>query len=206
MSQVLTYCAASDASQAEFGPETIEAWPAAGGGLLVGIVEPAFAGAASLRRTVKTIFIRIDDSDVIRVTLPYVAIENEARTCIRALVAGELCVSECRIEVGAAEKPTGSRVVIDIDSNGERSLIICAAVARSLLISAAAEIWRLSTELCRVSDAAVFGSGLHIAYRDLAADAALFDTPNSVQLRCGRPGPLVSIRMSTCPDPQVWVG
>lgn len=188
MNRLLAYCAAPDPAQGGFGPETVEAWPAAGGGLLVGIVEPAFAGAVPVRRAVKTIFIRIDDSDVIRVTLPYATLENEARACIRVSVATELFVRESRIEIHTPEyvsaKPTG--VIVDIDPNAERSLRICAAVARTLLVSAAAERLGVAADLYQVSDGAVFSSEVCVPYRDVCADAALCDAPSSVRLHCGR--------------------
>jgi len=187
MSQVVAYCAVPDLAKGGFGPETVEAWPAAGGGLLVGIVEPAFAGVAPLRRTVKTIFIRIDESDVIRVRLPYVALEDEARTCIRVLIAAELFVDERRIEIQAleCEQAKSAKCVIDIDPDAERSLQVCAAVARTRLVAAAAEKLGLAIDLYQVSDGAVFGFDVCIPFRDVAVDAALSDAPSSVRLHCG---------------------
>jgi len=183
VSQVVAYCAVPDLAQGGFGAETVEAWPAAGGGLLVGIVEPAFAGAVPLRRTVKTIFIRIDDSDVIRVFLPYVALEDEARTCIRVLIAAELFVDERCIEIQTPAQPVG--VIVDIDPDAERSLRVCAAVARTRLVTAAAERLGLAIDLYQVSDGAVFGFDMCVPFRDVAADAALSDAPSSVRLHCG---------------------
>jgi hypothetical protein len=200
MSRLLAYCVAPDPAQGGFGPETVEAWPAAGGGLLVGIVEPAFAGAVPVRRAVKTIFIRIDDSDVIRVTLPYATFENEAHACIRVAVATELFVHESRIEIHTPEyvsaKPAG--VVIDIDPDAERNLRVCAAVARTLLVSAAAERLGLAAEMHQVSDGAVFASEVCVPYRDICADAALCDAPSSVRLRCGRSVTLSGATTDAC--------
>jgi hypothetical protein len=187
MSQVVAYCAVPDLAQGWFGPETVEAWPAAGGGLLVGIVEPAFAGAAPLRRTVKTIFIRIDGSDVIRVILPYVALEDEARACIRFSIAAELCVDECRIKIETPDpamvKPIG--IIIDIDPDAENSLRVCAAVARTRLVSAMAERLGLALDLYQIADGAVFVSDACIPYSEIAADAASCDAPGVVQLHGG---------------------
>jgi hypothetical protein len=165
------------------GLESMEAWPAAGGGLLIGIAEPALAGGAPLRPRVKSMFIRIDTCAGIAVLLPYVRLEAEARECIRALIAEELSAPEFRI---AISDQGGAPAVVDVGGDTERSFRACAAVARTLLISAAAELWNLSTELCEAVQGLVHGPARAAGYGDIAADAALSEMPDCVQLRCGR--------------------
>jgi len=179
-----------------FGAASIEAWPAAGGGLLVGAAEPAFAGTAPLRRAIKTIFLRIDSSEAAVLTLPYVVLEDEARGCMRALVAEELSLPEHRIEVRGADNtastPTaghGARHrIVDIGPHAEHSLQACAAGARILLLSAAAETWGLPLALCRVAEGRVFAGDRTAGYGVIAADAALCRLPQSLRLRNGRAG------------------
>jgi isoquinoline 1-oxidoreductase beta subunit len=150
---------------------------------LVGVAEPVLAGAAPLRPVVKTLFIRIDDSHSIDVLLPYVTLEDEARGCIRALAAEELSVPERRVEV---RDDGHGHALVDVGRPVERSLQACAAVARTLLVAAAAENWNLPAALCRAAQGSVCGPGRTTAYGDIAADAALCQVPGWIQLRCGR--------------------
>lgn len=165
------------------GLASIEVWPAAGGGLLVGLAEPALAGAAPLRPAVKTAFIRVDLGDGISVLLPYVALEDEVRACLRTLVAEELAVPERRIEI--SDRGTGIAMV-DVGQEAEWSLRACTAVARTLLVSAAAEIWGTSASLCGTVQGIVSGPGGTARYGDIAADAALCDLPHWIRLRGDR--------------------
>jgi hypothetical protein len=189
--QLLAYRPWFESDQSGLGAETIEAWPAAGGGLLVGVAEPVFAAAAPLRRSVKTVFIRIGDGDIAVVMLPYVTLEDEVRDCIRVLVAVELSVPEHRVEIRAAAL-TGAHHILDLSPLAERSLQACAAVARTLLISAAAENWGQAVDLCRGCEGAVLGPDRIARYGAIAADAALCDLPRSVRLLCGHEVPLAS--------------
>jgi len=176
----------SEATDRELGLTSIEAWPAAGGGLLVGMAEPEFAGAAPLRRTVKTIFIRVRAGSPTTLLLPYVSLEAEARRCIRALAATELGMPEECIALGSLEEDRDC--IIDLSTQAERSLQACAAVARTLLVTAAAELWCVSVERSRVAAGLIVGPerGQILQPGDVAADAALVEIPESVRLRAGR--------------------
>lgn len=168
------------------GIASIEAWPAAGGGLLVGMAEPAFAGTRPLRRTVKTVFLRIGAGSAITLILPYVSVESEARRCIRTLVAAELAMPEESIGV---DFPEGARDrIVDVGTQAERSLQACAAVTRTLLITAAAELWDVPNHRCRMSTGMIMGpeAAETIPISDIAADGALVGVPTSVRLLSGR--------------------
>jgi len=180
----------SQSTERELGLASIEAWPAAGGGLLVGMAEPEFAGAAPLRRTVKTIFIRVSAGSPTTLLLPYVSLEAEARRCIRALAATELGMPEECIALGSLEEDRDC--IIDLSTQAERSLQACAAVARTLLVMAAAELWCVSVERSRISAGLILGpdSGQILQAADVAADAALVDIPESVRLQSGQDLPL----------------
>jgi isoquinoline 1-oxidoreductase beta subunit len=176
----------SDTTDRELGLASIEAWPAVGGGLLVGIAEPEFAGAAPLRRTVKTIFIRVMAGSPATLLLPYVSLEPEAGRCIRALVAGELAMPEECIALGSLEAERDC--IIDLSTQAERSLQACAAVARTLLVAAAAEAWCVSAHRTRISAGLIVGPGWGQILQpgDVAADAALIEIPELVRLHSGR--------------------
>jgi hypothetical protein len=151
---------------------SIDAWPAVGGGLLIGMVVPQLHGAAPLRLPVKSVFIRIDSMGGVTVTIPYVRLEEEASHCVAALVATELsvvpgCITvDCHAHCLNAQEPERAKVA-DICPASELSFGILGATARSLLGMAAA---------------AGTPSG---SYGVLAVDAALLDLPYTVTLRSG---------------------
>jgi hypothetical protein len=181
----------SDPGENGLGLASIEAWPAVGGGLLIGMAEPEFAGAAPLRRTVKTIFIRVragspQTNSGVTLLLPYVSLEAEAQRCIRALVAAELALPEECIVAGSLEDDRHR--IIDLGTQAERGLQACAAVARSLLVAAAAELWSVPVHQSRISAGLIVGPewGQILQPGDVAADAALIEIPDSVRLLSGR--------------------
>lgn len=179
-----TQIAPCKVAQANLGIGSIEAWPAAGGGLLVGIAEPFFVGPAALRPVVKTAFVRLDFAGEISVILPYVTLEPEARGCVRALVAGEMDVPEESISI--LDRPGDGRyVIIDVEPSAERSLQACGATVRAQLVAAAASAWRVAGSRCDVAQGAVYSGRRAVRYKDIAATAALEKVPNCLQLRCG---------------------
>jgi isoquinoline 1-oxidoreductase beta subunit len=175
----------ADAADCGLGIVSIEAWPAAGGGLLVGMAEAEFAGAAPLRRKVKTIFITID-AGATTLLLPYVSLENEAQRCIRTLVAVELQVPEESVALRSLED--ARHRIVDVCTEAERGLQACAAVARTLLVAAAAELWAVPAHRCGFAAGLIVGpeSGQIVERGDVAADAALLELPDSVRLFSGR--------------------
>jgi len=168
---------------AKMGIASIEAWPAVGGGLLVGLAEPMLAGGAPLRTPIKTAFLRLDGGGALCCMLPYVALEAETCACIRALVAEELAVPESSITVTDA---VSDFRILDLHPAVEQSLQALAATMRTLLIAAAAENWNRADRACEARNGAVWSAGRSVGYRDIAADAALTAVPRALRLRCGR--------------------
>lgn len=183
--QFLTYTRSMAPAPSRLGIFSIEAWPAAGGGLLTGIAEPALAGTAPLRAPVKTVFLRLDAGGAVVCLIPYVGLEPEARSCAAALIAHELSVSETSLTIAGGGSDRGV-VVADLHPTVERSLQALAAATRSLLVAAAAENWGLSARDCEAVDGEVHGPGRSVRYRDIAPEAALAAIPVRVTLRCGR--------------------
>jgi len=182
-----------------FPASTIEAWPAAGGGLLLGIAAPLLYGAAPLRHSIKTVFIRIDQLGASTVIIPYVQLDAEARHCAAILVADELYLHPVSVTIDngaveAAGAETAPPCIIDLGGSTERNLAILAAAARSLLAGAAAELWDVPPDDC------VFDTGLileksgtrSVTYGEAASDAALLPVPASVTLCSGE---RVSVRV-----------
>jgi hypothetical protein len=167
------------------GPASTEAWPAAGGGLLVGMSAPELAGMASLRMPLKTVFLKVGSDGDHRLILPYVRLEPEARECARALSEIELGVPQGFFSIiDRTNEATAG--IMDLAPDAEDSLRCCAAVARALLASAAADTWRPAMERCAPADRLLRPHVESGAVHALAADAALCRMPRRIELRCGR--------------------
>jgi isoquinoline 1-oxidoreductase subunit beta len=177
--------ARSAPSPGDLGVFSIEAWPAAGGGLLVGIAEPEFAGMAPIRNPVKTAFLRIGRDGSMLLLLPYVSLEPEALECARSLVASELGVSDRCFQVQDGPRDQAVEVA-DIGPSAERGLRCCAATARALLAAAVAKTWRAPVERCAIADRLISAHVDAGSLKELAADAALCRMPRQLELRCGR--------------------
>jgi hypothetical protein len=177
---------------------SLEAWPAAGGGVLVGITIRALAGEAMLRSAIKTAFLRVDAAGLPTLIIPYVALVPEAAACGAALVAAELGLAAERVAVEHRNGPESDRAtprrlwIIDLGPESECGLALLAAAAHALLIAAAAERWRIRTSACRtIGGSIVDAAGLRtLTFAQVARDAALQDLPALVQLRSGALFPL----------------
>jgi hypothetical protein len=167
------------------GPASTEAWPAAGGGLLVGMAAPGLAGIAPPRMPLKTVFLRIGSEGDHRLILPYVRLEPETRECARVLSEIELGVPEGFFTISdrANEATAG---LGDLAPDAEDNLRCCAAVARALLASAVANTWRIAMERCAPADRLLRPHIENGSVHAFAADAALCRMPRRIELRCGR--------------------
>jgi hypothetical protein len=172
---------------------TLEAWPAAGGGVLVGIAIRALSGDAMLRSAIKTTFLRIDAAGVSTLIVPYVALVPEAAAGAVAMVAAELGAAVQRVGVehcgsSDAARRTPRRLWIeDLGAESRRGLAFLAATAQALLIAAAAERWRIGVAACRAAGGLIVDeAGLRsLTFAQIAADAALQELPAVVRLRSG---------------------
>jgi hypothetical protein len=92
---------------------------------------------------------------------------------------------EC-IGIGSLEEERDC--IIDLGRAAERSLQACAAVTRSLLVAAAAELWCVPAHSSRIAAGLIIGPewGQILQPGDVAADAALLEIPESVWLQSGR--------------------
>ena len=177
--------AGSRAGSDGFLPWSAEAWPAAGGGLLLGMVVPALADAVPVRGKVKTLFIRIGTVGRTSVIIPYVRLEAEVLHCAVTLVAEELGLSPGEIALDNSGS-AATRCLSDLCPTCETSLVFLAAVARALLVTAAAEIWKRTPGKCTLERGRIICRQRSASYAELAADAALVALPSFVTTRPGR--------------------
>jgi isoquinoline 1-oxidoreductase beta subunit len=173
----------------------MEAWPAAGGGLLLGMIVPALSGAAPLRHPIKNLFLRIDEQGQASVIIPYVRLEPEVLVCAAEMIAAELGLSSDRITIdNRLAGPGAARTIADLCPACELGLALIAAAARSLLTMAAAEIRCMAPRGGVVGRGMVRGARRRATYADLTADAALLPLPAVVFLSSGRSIALRSTR------------
>jgi CO/xanthine dehydrogenase Mo-binding subunit len=183
---------------------------AAGGGLLIGVGFGAAAEAAESSAGpsafVPSAFIRIDPDGAVTLTMPYVEMGQGTYTSIPMLLAEELEVDlgAVRLEHAPASDKLYANPLLGIQMTGGSTTIRgsflpmrkAGAVARTMLVQAAAQRWRVPPESCRASAGAVHHdpSGKRLHYGDLVADAARLPVPRDVPLK-----PLAASRLIGTP-------
>jgi len=172
---------------------------AAGGGMMLGLSLPFADGDAEATEGegfAPNAFIRIERDGRIVLTMPYVEMGQGTYTAIPMLIAEELEVDLSQVQLEHAPpdaKLYGNPVLAGVQATGGSTAIRAAwapmrqagAVARTMLVSAAAERWNVDPASCRAqSGEVVHGpTGRRIKYGELAADAARLPVPGNVTLK-----------------------
>jgi len=169
---------------------------AAGGGLLLSLNLPFAAHANGDKAFTPNAFVRIGEDGRIALTMPYVEMGQGTYTAIPMLIAEELEVGLNQVRLEHAppdEKTYGNPLLAGVQATGGSTAIMASwkplreagAVARTLLIAAAAKRWNVDPSSCR----AQAGEVLHpptsrsLKYGALAADAAQLPVPKEVPLK-----------------------
>jgi isoquinoline 1-oxidoreductase beta subunit len=171
---------------------------AAGGGMVVGLSLPFVdsdaqpAGAGSF---VPNAFVRIAGDGKVTMTMPYVEMGQATYTSIPMLIAEELEVDLKQVQLEHAPpnaKLYGNPVLGGEQVTGNSSAIRAAwqplrhagAVARTMLVAAAAKRWNVDPATCRAQAGEVLHpSGKKLKYGELAAEAAKMPVPKDVALK-----------------------
>jgi isoquinoline 1-oxidoreductase beta subunit len=172
---------------------------AAGGGLLLSLSLPlasSEAGTAEEGYFVPNAFIRIGGDGRIVLTMPYVEMGQGTYTSVPMLIAEELEVDLEQVRLEHAppnEKLYGNPVLAGVQATGGSTTIRAAwrplreagATARTMLVAAAAARWGVDVSSCRAQGGEVVHgpTGRHLAYGELAADAARMPAPEKVTLK-----------------------
>ncbi|SMF03269.1 isoquinoline 1-oxidoreductase, beta subunit [Tistlia consotensis] len=170
-----------------------------GGGLLLGLrlsLGTAAAAAAGTGDFAPDAYIRIGRDGRVALVMPFVEMGQGTYTAIPMLIAEELEVDldQIRLEHAPAdEKLYGNPLLAGVQATGGSTAIRAAwlplreagAVARTLLVSAAAARWNVEPGACRARRGAVVHepSGRSLGYGELAADAARLPLPGKVALK-----------------------
>jgi isoquinoline 1-oxidoreductase beta subunit len=168
----------------------------AGSGLVLSLSLPFGQGkAGGTDSFAPNAFIRIGTDGEIVLTMPYVEMGQGTYTSIPMLIAEELEVGlkQVRLEHAPPNEKLYANPLLGVQATGNSNAIRGAwkplreagATARVMLISAAAKRWGVDVTSCRAQDGEVIHtpSGRHIAYGELAADAARMPIPKDVALK-----------------------
>ncbi len=170
----------------------------AGGGLLMSLHLPslarATAAAGAAVEFMPNAFVRIDPHGTITLILPHTEFGQGIYTSSAQLMGDELDVGLDQIQVEAAppdikhyidpilgDEATGGSVSTRADWIRLRE---AAAVARTILVTAAAKRWNVDPATCRVERGVIHdATGRSLAYGDVASDAAQLPVPADVKLK-----------------------
>jgi isoquinoline 1-oxidoreductase beta subunit len=168
---------------------------ATGGGLLLSLSLPS-AGQAQATAFEPNAFVRIGPDGKVVMTMPYVEMGQGTYTSIPMLVAEELEVNLDQVQVEHAPpnpKLYGNPVLGGEQVTGNSCAVRAAwqplrqagAVARTMLVAAAAKRWKVDPSSCRAAAGEVLHapSGRRLKYGELAADAAQMPPPKDVALK-----------------------
>jgi isoquinoline 1-oxidoreductase subunit beta len=182
----------------------LKAGAAAGGGLLLGFSLPLVPRHAEAATTAKDIppqdlplnaFIRIDGSSNVTLIVPRVEMGQGTYTSLPMLIAEELEVdlAQVRVEHAPPDAKLYSDPILGEQATGGSTAIRGAfdplrrvgAAARTMLIAAAAQSWRVNAAACRAEHGEVIHvpTGRKLGYGAVADAAAKVPVPNQVKLK-----------------------
>jgi isoquinoline 1-oxidoreductase beta subunit len=177
----------------------LQAGAVAGGGLMLSLRLPFTNGeaeAADADGFAPNAFVRIERDGQIVLTMPYVEMGQGTYTSIPMLIAEELEVDLKQVRLEHAppnEKLYGNPLLGGLQATGNSNAVRAAwqplrqagAIARTMLVSAAAKRWNVDPASCRAQSGEVLHppTGRGIKYGELAADAARLPVPASVVLK-----------------------
>src|SRR6202163_2248933 len=176
----------------------LQAGAAAGGGLMLSLrlFAQGQAEAAEADSFEPNAFIRIGRDGQIVLTMPYVEMGQGTYTSIPMLIAEELEVDLKQVRLEHAppdEKLFGNPLLAGVQATGNSNAVRAAwqplrqagAIARTMLVSAAAKRWNVDPASCRAQSGEVLHAptGRSIKYGELAAAAARMPVPQTVALK-----------------------
>jgi isoquinoline 1-oxidoreductase beta subunit len=184
----------SDVSRRGF----LRAGAAAGGGLLLSLRLPFANGAAEAAGAdgfAPNAFVRVERDGQVVLTIPSVEMGQGTYTAIPMLIAEELEVDlkQVRVEHAPPNEKLYANPLLGVQATGNSNAVRGAwqplrqagAAARTMLVSAAAQRWKVDPASCRAhSGEVVHGpTGRKLKYGELTAAAARLPVPDKVALK-----------------------
>ena len=173
----------------------LKAGAAAGGGLLITIALPtmraAWAAATDPPGFAPNAFIRIDRAGIVTLVMPMAEMGQGTYTSLPMLLAEELEVGldQVRLEHAPPNDALYANSLLHVQTTGLSTSVRAfwmplrqaGAVARTLLITAAARRWDVDPGTCRAQRGVVVhdASGRRAAYEHLVQDAASLPVPSA---------------------------
>ena len=195
----------------------IQAGAAAGGGLMLSLSVPFADGdahAAGAETFAPNAFVRIENDGHVVLVMPYVEMGQGTYTSIPMLIAEELEVGLDQVRLEHAPpnpKLYGNPALGGLQATGGSTAIRAAwrpmreagAVARTMLVAAAAKRWNVDPASCHAQAGEVFHptTGRSAKYGELAADAALMPVPENVTLKQPQDFTLIGTRAKRLDTP-----
>ncbi|WP_031255888.1 xanthine dehydrogenase family protein molybdopterin-binding subunit [Mesorhizobium sp. L48C026A00] len=176
----------------------LRASAAAGGGLMLGFSLPFATGEAEAAAGdvfAPNAFVRIGSDGKISLIMPYVEMGQGTYTAIPMLIAEELEVDLKQVQLQHAppDEKLYMNPLLGIQATGNSNAIRGAweplrqagAAARTMLVAAAADRWKVDPATCRAESGEVVhaATGRRLGYGELAADAARMPVPPSIELK-----------------------
>jgi isoquinoline 1-oxidoreductase beta subunit len=170
----------------------LKASAAFGGGLILSVALPSVWGSASAQadassRFAPNAFIGIDRQGVVTAVMPMVEMGQGTYTSLAMLLAEELEVGldQVKLEHAPPNDALYANALLHIQTTGLSASIRAfwtplrqaGAVARTLLIAAAAKQWRVDPAVCRASHGAVSAGSRRLSYGQLVDEAASLPVP-----------------------------
>lgn len=172
----------------------LRAGAAAGGGLVLSFSLPFGSQAATA--FAPNAYVRVGEDGSIVLTMPYVEMGQGTYTAIPMLIAEELEVGLGQVKLEHAppdEKTYGNPLLAGVQATGGSTAIMASwqplrqagAVARTLLVMAAAKRWNVEPASCRAEKGEVVHppTGRRLKYGAVVADAARLPVPKDVPLK-----------------------
>ncbi|WP_287362981.1 xanthine dehydrogenase family protein molybdopterin-binding subunit [Mesorhizobium sp.] len=140
-------------------------------------------------------FVRIGSDGKISLIMPYVEMGQGTYTAIPMLIAEELEVDLKQVQLQHAppDEKLYMNPLLGIQATGNSNAIRGAweplrqagAAARTMLVAAAADRWKVDPATCRAESGEVVhaATGRRLGYGELAADAARMPVPPSIELK-----------------------
>jgi isoquinoline 1-oxidoreductase beta subunit len=176
----------------------LRAGAAAGGGLMLSLhlsFGNGEAEAVNANDFMPNAFIRIGTDEQIVLTMPYVEMGQGTYTSIPMLIAEELEVDlkQVRLEHAPPNEKLYANPLLGVQATGNSNAIRGAwqplreagAVARTMLVAAAAKRWNVDPASCRAQSGEVLHppTGRRTRYGELAAEVARVPVPGNVALK-----------------------
>ncbi|TIM05617.1 xanthine dehydrogenase family protein molybdopterin-binding subunit [Mesorhizobium sp.] len=176
----------------------LRAGAAAGGGLMLGFSLPFATGEAEAAAGdvfAPNAFVRIGSDGKISLIMPYVEMGQGTYTAIPMLIAEELEVDLKQVQLQHAppDEKLYMNPLLGIQATGNSNAIRGAweplrqagAAARTMLVAAAADRWKVDPATCRAESGEVVhaATGRRLGYGELAADAARMPVPPRIELK-----------------------